>query len=191
MTIAGSQTAVGLSDDESVAVRRWKLGHHVFHVLLVAMNSSLASAQVDLERQSWDDLAGRLADLTVLYDAATAAMKYAADFDQAAYDSVLRPSMSPPYLSAGFSGTQNRDHARMIAMLRRLQQDLKVAIHASGTAVPPAVVEAARNLRSAQARNRRNHLFVCDKLVPGGSSLLQDYLRSAASDMQSTVPQRI
>lgn len=171
--------ATPLSSGQAVAVRRWKLGHHTFHVLLIAMNSLLTCAADHLERENWPALASTLDRLTVLYDSATVAMKYAADIDRTAYESLLRPSMSPPHLSGGFSGLQNRDHATMIARLQGLRRDLKNDPRTRRSVVPAEVSEAAQNLLSAQSRNRRHHLFVCEKLVPDGSSLLKEYLQAS------------
>jgi hypothetical protein len=164
------------SEGQLIAVKRWKLGHHAFHLYLIGMNTELPVAQKHAESRAWPELETCLARLTTLYDAATASMKYAADFDPADYGGLIRPSMAPPFLSPGFSGQANEDHATMLRLMTALQHTVKGILHAPGSVdVPESVRLAATSLWAAQARNRRHHMFVCDKFVPDGASLLQEY----------------
>ncbi|MBO0832207.1 MAG: hypothetical protein J2P29_09585 [Actinobacteria bacterium] len=157
------------------AVVRWKLGHHLFHLHLTTMNSLLAQARDGLESACWPELAHTLEQLRVLYDAATATMRYAADFSQDMYERLIRPSMAPPFASPGFSGVLNLEHAQMIDQFRELRRQLKGMRRAGQT--PAAVEEAAARLFAAQARNRRSHILVCESCVPDGTSLLREFLR--------------
>ncbi|GAA0923749.1 hypothetical protein [Virgisporangium aurantiacum] len=159
---------------QRTAVRRWKLGHHAFHLYLIAMNTELPIALRLTEQRRWDALLPSLQRLTVLYDAATASMKFAADFDPDEYDTLIRPSMAPPFLSPGFSGQQNRDHATMLDLMSEAQRTLKALLR--NLDVPAGLRAAATALWEAQARNRRHHILVCAKFVPDGGSLLKDYL---------------
>ncbi|TDD77765.1 hypothetical protein [Actinomadura rubrisoli] len=167
------------------AVIRWKLGHQAFHLNLAVMNTGLREARESLEDGRWPELVERLDRLGVLYDAATATMRYAADFSQELYEKLIRPSMAPPFVSPGFSGNLNLEHEQMLGRLRDLRRRLK-EIERAGSA-PAAVVEAATRLRTAQARNRRNHMFVCQQFVPDGASLLSEYFssRKTNEDRQS------
>jgi hypothetical protein len=158
------------------AIRRWKLGHHVFHLELIVMNSMLVELHAACRESRWADADRLLGDLAHLYDAATASMKYAADFPPHAYRDLIRPSMGEPLLSPGFSGTLNRDHGQMLAHLRGLRALLRDRKQ-DGT-LPAATRAAAKQLWSAQARNRRHHMLICEKFVPGGESQLQEFLNS-------------
>jgi hypothetical protein len=171
----------GLSDRQRVAVKRWKLGHHVFHLYLFAMNTELPLARHHAESRAWPELEVSLVRLKTLYDAATASMKYAADFDPEDYGGLIRPSMSPPFLSPGFSGKANEDHNAMLEHMAALQRTVKEMLRVPGSAVIPEPVRlAATELWAAQARNRRHHVFVCEKFVPGGGSLLQEYFAQSS-----------
>lgn len=162
-----------VAEESREAVLRWKLGHHMFHIHLATMATLLGDARVDLERSQWDSLCSRLDELSVLYDAATATMRYASDFGQELYERLIRPSMSPPYLSPGFSGSFNLEHEEMARRLRELRHRFK-GLQRQG-AIPAEACEAAGRLWRAESRNRRDHVLVCERFVPEGRSLLADY----------------
>ncbi|HEX2417821.1 MAG TPA: hypothetical protein VHJ83_06820, partial [Micromonosporaceae bacterium] len=140
-----------LSGSQREAVVRWKLGHQVFHLMLATMNTRLAETAQALLAGEWTTTRGGLVDLARLYDAATSAMRYAADFPRREYEALVRPSMMPPFASAGFSGVNNTEHARMLAALRRL----RVLYQERQAAAPDPVRVAWRRLLDAQRRNRR------------------------------------
>lgn len=158
------------------AVLRWKLGHQMFHLHLAAMNTLLDDARMSLDTTSWVKLAGEFEELTVLYDAATATMRYAADFSQELYERMIRPSMAPPFLSPGFSGTLNLEHEHMLERLTDVRRRFKETDRNSR--LPDQVRTAATRLWAAQSRNRRNHMLVCEKFVPNGASLLSEHFKS-------------
>jgi len=164
------------SADARRAVLRWKLGHQLFHLHLAAMNTLLVDARAALDAARWPELVERLDRLRVLYDAATATMRYAADFSQDTYERLIRPSMAPPFLSPGFSGVLNLEHEQMLERFRVLRRRFKKTQRAGG--IPAAVGEAGARLWSAQSRNRKNHVLVCAKFVPEGSSLLNEHFRA-------------
>ncbi|OLF11284.1 hypothetical protein [Actinophytocola xanthii] len=169
------------------AVLRWKLGHQLFHLHLAAMNTLLDSAANALRGARWGELAETFDELRVLYDAATATMHYAADFPRALYEQVIRPSMAPPFTSPGFSGTLNREHEQMIDRLRELRRRTKELRRHGG--LPDLVHAAAGRLLAAQSRNRRDHVFVCTRFVPEGTSLLNEYFQArdqAGAESSST-----
>ncbi|MGW2367390.1 hypothetical protein ACWCZ5_17630 [Streptomyces sp. NPDC001667] len=154
------------------ALRRWKLGHQLLHLLLTAMNTTLDGASLaGTEDASRHQLAWEIKELRQLYDAATAAMEYAADFPAAVYQEVVRPTMEPPHMPPGFSGVFNRDHRAMVRRMRGLERMVRELPR--DTAPLEAVHREAAALRTAQRRNRRHHGRVCERCVPGGSSLLR------------------
>lgn len=152
---------------------RWKRGHHVFHVYLTAMNSLLEDCLGLLAGREWQSLEAELDELTNLYDASTAGMRYAADFAPDDYTEVVRPSMEPPFLSPGFSGVMNREHREMLSGVRCL----RAAIRREPAGVPRPVGDAWTRLEDAQRRNRASHEFVCRRFVPDGVSLLRGFHR--------------
>lgn len=164
------------SATQQTAIRRWKLGHHVFHLHLVVMNTHLTQLRRAVADEEWPTTRSLLATLTRLYDAATACMRYAADFPQTEYENLIRPSMEPPWLNPGFSGKFNTDHERMLALLQSVRSPLKQAVRSGD--VPPQVACAATELWRAQSRNRANHKLICEQFVPGGQSLLQQYFNA-------------
>lgn len=156
-------------EDGRREVRRWLLGHQVFHVQLAVINSLLqAAAEAAGERR--ESVVPYLRDLSRLFDAATANMCYTSAFDPVLYRRAVRPSMAPPALSPGFSGTLNREHRVMHEEFGRLLQSLQ-----AWPAPGPAVDAAWQALREAVKRNRENHVRVCRHFVPEGGSLLQQY----------------
>jgi hypothetical protein len=180
-----------LSDAQRVAVRRWKLGHHAFHLYLIAMNTELVDAHRLMKQRRWDTLPSTLQRLTVLYDAATASMKFAADFDPGEYHELIRPSMAPPFLSPGFSGQQNRDHSTMLELMSEARRSVKELLRSTeADDIPPGLRAAATALWAAQARNRRHHILVCAKFVPDGGSLLQDYFTRSDTPPRVTTAER-
>jgi hypothetical protein len=163
-----------LTPAQRAAVVRWKLGHHVFHLMLATMNTRFGEATRALLAGEWNSARTTLTDLARLYDAASATMRYTADFPRDEYEVLVRPSMMPPFASPGFSGVHNTEHAVMLAGLRRLRRLFQERQHA----VPEAVGTAWQELLAAQRRNRDNHMFVCRRFVDGGTSLLSEYYRS-------------
>ncbi|MFJ3831825.1 hypothetical protein ACIPWI_28195 [Streptomyces sp. NPDC090046] len=100
-------------------------------------------------------------------------MRYAADFPPELYAEV-RATMTPPAVTAGFSGLQTRDHQELVNWMRRLKPGggLDRLDPASRTAVPAAV----QHLYDA-------HVWVCDRF--GGSaepSLLMAQAAQAAGE---------
>ncbi|MDT8913667.1 hypothetical protein [Amycolatopsis sp. PS_44_ISF1] len=155
-------------------LHRWKRGHQLFHLLLVQMCTTLEGALDPLGAAQWSRLARLVDDVTVLLDAATAAMSYAASFAPDAYRDEIRPTMEPPHLPPGLSGTLNAEHRAMTRLLRDLLKQLTATRDDPGSDPLPACLdEAVERLRAAQRRNWDNHARICSRCVPDGSSLLR------------------
>jgi hypothetical protein len=170
--VTGTPETVRLAPIQQLAIRRWKGGHHAFHVLLVAMNTRLDQAAALLDRGEHEAAAPLLDELCALYRAATALMRYASDFRAAEYETLVRPSMMPPFASPGFSGLANQDHAIMLDRMARLRTAVAREEEASAR-----VTAAGARLTTAQKDNRASHMLVCRRFVPDGQSLLRDFFR--------------
>lgn len=172
---------IPVGEEERTAITRWKLGHHAFHVYLVAMNTLLEDALKAAKSADWPPLSRSLRELTILLDATTASMKYASDFPSRLYEDLVRPSMMPPFLSPAFSGELNREHELMLDQVKELRRCLR-----AGDGLPEEVTEALSDLRSATARNRRHHMLVCEKHVEGGVSLVREFYEDKEQSNQES-----
>jgi hypothetical protein len=163
------------------AVFRWKGGHQNFHIILTTMNTIVGECMLALQNEDYSLLAQQFRYLCRLYHAATANMVYSADFPPELYEKFIRPSMMPPFLSPGFSGTLNTDHNVMLEGMRQLSKALYGALGTNQADWPAQVAETWEELRRAQIRNRQHHGLVCQKFVAGGVSLLRDFHKQRRS----------
>jgi len=166
------------------ALYRWTLGHRVFHLYLVAMVTLLAELDAN-EPPDEARTANILADLAALFEATSASMKYASDFDRELYDSAIRPSMEPPVLKPGFSGSLNIDHKRMMTSLVDVPDTLACRFGEATADWPEPVLAAWRALVDAEQQTRFKHGHVCRRLVGGGPSLLRTHRCSNKQSTQS------
>lgn len=166
-----------------IAMYRWTLGHRVFHLYLVAMVTLLAELDaVDAPDEA--RTASILADLAALFEATSASMRYASDFDRELYDNTIRPSMEPPVLKPGFSGSLNIDHKRMMTSLVGVPDTLVRRFGESTADWPAPVLAAWRALVDAEQQTRFKHGHVCRRLVGGGPSLLRTHRCGNKEDAQ-------
>ncbi|MEV4922889.1 hypothetical protein [Streptomyces roseoverticillatus] len=167
---AGGRAA---GDGPGDALRRWKLGHQLFHLLLTTMNSTLDDTLAAVGAARWTSVRHGLERLRTLYNAATAAMAYASDFPASAYANDVRPTMEPPFAAPGFSGTLNQEHRVMTERTHALRAALG---DLSPLASPLAAIRHEMALlRAAQRRNRKAHAAICERCVPDGASLLRQH----------------
>jgi len=169
----GAAEASELLPTQRDAVRRWKLGHHIFHILLVVMNTKLDDILELLGHQDWDAATAALSDLARLYEAATSSMRYTSDFGRLQYEGLIRPSMMPPFASPGFSGVFNVEHAVMRDRLKRL----RAAMRSLERLAPERTLAAWEQLQDAERANCDSHALICHKFVDDGVSLLRDFFR--------------
>ncbi|MGK5543741.1 hypothetical protein ACSNOH_03225 [Streptomyces sp. URMC 127] len=173
---AAGSSADGPADGPGDALRRWKLGHQLFHLLLTTMNSTLDDTLAAVGAARWTSAGHGLERLRTLYDAATAAMAYASDFPASVYAHDVRPTMEPPFTAPGFSGTLNREHHVMTERMHALRAALADLSRPSPPAPPLAAIHhEAALLRAAQRRNRKAHAAICERCVPDGASLLRQH----------------
>ena len=165
------------SDLQLATIGRWILGHQTFHVQLVAMLSVLERCRQSLEVGARPVLVRSLADLRRLLDASTANMIYTASFSPHYYEQVVRPSMMPPHLSPGFSGQLSLEHRLMMDEFKNLAVALRNR-WGDRSRWPAEVAQAWKEVAQAIRHNRRHHGLVCQRFVPDGSSLLQDFFEA-------------
>ncbi|MGW2597181.1 hypothetical protein [Streptomyces klenkii] len=165
-------------EEQDGALRRWKLGHQLFHVLLATMNTVLDETLAAAQDNRWPSLLQGMEQLRALYDAATAAMAYASDVPPAAYEDEIRPSMQPPFVGPGFSGVFNREHRAMTIGMHRLRRAVKDL--PPGTGLVDELRHAALSLQAAQSRNHSSHVKICERCVPSGTSLLRQHLAQSS-----------
>jgi hypothetical protein len=145
------------------ALRRWMRGHHAFFVLiqgLLLAHERLVRAM----RAGQSPRIQAMLDWTIeLWWAAAGAFRLAGDFDAQAYATVVRPSMSPPHVSEGFSGLHSADHTELIGMLK-----------ATRGAIEDRCVTHPAEHRSylwALSSVYDSHVYVCEEFVGDGPSL--------------------
>ncbi|MFI9235441.1 hypothetical protein [Streptomyces sp. NPDC053079] len=164
--------------EQGDALRRWKLGHQLLHVLLATMNTVLDETLAAAQDTRWPSLVHGMERLRALYDAATAAMAYASDFPPGAYQDEVRPTMQPPFVGPGFSGVFNREHRAMTIRMHRLRRAVKDLPPDTGPV--EEIRQAALSLQAAQSRNHSSHITICERCVPSGTSLLRHHLAQSS-----------
>lgn len=172
-----TSTQPSLAPEHLVAITRWKRGHQSFHIQLTVINTLIEESLQAVEADEYTRLVRSLRLLRVLYDAATAGMKYAADFPRESYVDFVRPSMMPPFMSPGFSGVLNTEHNQMVEGLKQLSQNLCRKLGKQRSEWYPEVAEAWKALGEAQVRNQNSHSLVCHKFVETGTSLLKQFYK--------------
>lgn len=107
--------------------RRWRVGHHVFFVLTQSIIVSLQAFRTALSESDTAAAARSLRLATRMLAASGVAFVFTAEFSAAQYEDRVRPSMTPPYVRAGFSGLLSPDHhylVKLFAELRPVLRDL-------------------------------------------------------------------
>ena len=166
------------SDGEFVLQNRWRLGHCLFEILLAAIIDVLTRAAIELATSDYNALCQSLETLTSQLEAATSAMHFTADFDPAVYRDHVRPTMEPPKMPPGFSGTLNERHAEFLERFRGVDAALKTTFGDKLEHAPPDLAKAWRGVVTMRSKNLAAHGLICEKFVPGGQSLLKEYVRS-------------
>jgi len=167
-----------IHEQEKPSLARWKIGHQLFDLLLDGINSTLEKV-IEIDAASEPNEVPPLLDkVALLYRASTAAFNYAADFSADEYTNVVRPTMAPPEMASGFSGTLNEKHRRMKSLLVRLSAQLKKVFGNDQRLWPEALQTSFDALIDAKNENLRNHGRICERFVPGGKSLLREFLKN-------------
>jgi hypothetical protein len=155
---------------------RWKRGHQIFDLLLDGINGTLAEALATDPIHHRDRMVDLLLRIAKQYRASTVSFSYAADFTPEAYESGVRPTMAPDEMPEAFSGSLNAKHRDMKRLLSSMTAKLFSALGKDKELWPPAIAEAFERVLDAKAENLSNHGRICEHFVPGGKSLLREYL---------------
>jgi hypothetical protein len=147
------------------SLARWRIGHHLFFILIQGLVLALRRFEFALEVGSTQDAASRLESATSLLWASAIAMRFAGDFDPDEYNYDVRPTMAPPQVPDGFSGLLSQDHHVMIEILKRLRPVF---------AAPPLGLERSRDRFVAALDSAyRCHIFVCRRFAGGETPSLR------------------
>lgn len=155
---------------------RWRVGHHLFFVLIQGLVLALRRFELALEAGSTQDAASRLESATSLLWASAIAMRFAGDFEPEKYDHEVRPTMTPPQVPDGFSGLLSQDHHAMVETLKRLRPVF---------AAPPPGLERSRDRFVAALDSAyRCHMFVCRRFAGDEAPSLRTATGNARSAVQ-------
>lgn len=157
-------------------IDRWKLGHQIFDLLLDGINATLADAVATDPIHDPDRIVDLLLRISKQYRASTVSFSYAADFTPEAYESCVRPTMAPEQMPEAFSGSLNEKHRNMKKLLSSVTAKLDSAFGKDKHLWPQAIRQAFEAVLKAKAENLSHHGTICEQFVPGGKSLLREYL---------------
>jgi hypothetical protein len=102
-------------------LRRWRLGHHIFLVLIQCLEVAMNCFADDLEKAEDERAHASFGLAVTLMRASAQSLKFASAFRAKDYEDYVRPAMMPPYLTHGFSGVQSLDHQFLIRTLKGLR----------------------------------------------------------------------
>lgn len=166
-----------------MALRRWKIGHHLFNQLAVMSLQLVEASRATLDPE---ERARPIARLCRTYRGATAAMWYAQAFPPQLYGDVVRPSMedtSPD--GSGFSGTDSLDFRLMKLRLRRMLDGIEDEVGPVDV-WPDSLWSAVGQLYEVQLVDLEHHVLIAEKLVGGAPSLKQARMARAVAGRLDT-----
>lgn len=170
--------AVPAANSSAFAIsRRWMRGHQMFLVITQAMIACVNHLEALLtDPHSGDQQSHRIDQLIVLLQAAAAAMRLTGDFPPEVYDTIIRPSMAPPFMPDGFSGIFSSDHRFLVMRLR------DISPHMAG--LKERLGEAHGALVASFSALYDDHREVCANFVSSdkNSLLMADGARCTALD---------
>ena len=164
------------------AMTRWVTGHHLFFALvqsLIVVHEWLERA---LRENGLHDAREALVVATELWWACAAAFRFAGDFPAQAYTDTVRPSMAPPFVSEGFSGSLFSDHVYLLRRLKRMKPALQ--------ALPRELRAQHRQYLNALDSVYCSHAFVCERFV-GSAASLRDSARGTEASAAATIRGRL
>jgi hypothetical protein len=155
------------------SMERWKTGHHIFYYIiqtLIIVHRDILLALQQGKNMEISNLLNLAKDL--LY-ASISSFKLTADYPEGDYDAIIRPSMSPPHYSVGFSGTEGIDHLVLLEVIK----ELKHIFHdlPSNAQIPhQGYVLAMKTLYEV-------HALICESFIGHSNlSLKQSKIKSSA-----------
>lgn len=160
---------------DAAALHRWQTGHWLFFALVQGLIVALSSVRDAAERGDGLEVRAGLDLASLLTVSSAAAMHYASDFPPDLYEGAVRPSMAPPFVAAGFSGLQGRDHRHLMRAFGRLR----------ALPVDLTQFDAYQDFMSAVGILHRAHRRVCAQFVDDQPSLRQHTCDGAGLDLRS------
>jgi hypothetical protein len=153
-----------------VALRRWRLGHHIFNAFV-----SFATVELTLCQKSDEaaDVKIHLDRAVRLFRGTTAAMWYAEAFPRQLYKALIRPSMAEVSGTAtGFSGADNLEFRFLKRVATNLLPVLNSKFGEPGT-WPDEVWLSTRRFLETRHLDVEHHTLLAEKVVGLDPSLKQ------------------
>lgn len=148
-----------IDSSKESGINRWEQGHYVFMTIIQGMIISLNFFTHHSNHPDNEENINHYMHITaMLMWGSEAALKFAGDFSNFAYDSEVRPTLSPPIAPPGMSGLYWRDHEFFI---KKIIFKLKPVF----SNPPHFLEEAVNSFREALACVYDAHKLVCTKFV--------------------------
>jgi hypothetical protein len=146
------------------AMRRWIRGHQVFAALTQGLVFSFQAMGHAMRGGKYDQVR-KWANLSVsLLAGSGAAFVFTGDFSNEEYNTIVRPSMSPPMSPICLSGLMSADHRFFVETLREMKPVLR-ALHEREP-------KLHRRIQEEISRVYDRHIHVCERFVGKRPSLL-------------------
>lgn len=144
----------------------WQGFHWSFFIDVQALILSLRRFEAQLASGDYYQAEIELAAATEFMRASGASMELAGSFSNAQYQQSVRPSMSPPQVSAtNFSGLMSWEHAALMQIWKNLRSTFKT--------LPPALKTQHQDFVQAYFSLAAAHRAVCEKFGGGDSGSLR------------------
>lgn len=164
--IIPSDPKKSIDSSKESGLNRWEQGHYVFMTIIQGMIISLNFFTYHFNNTSNEESINYYMHATaMLMWGSEAALKFAADFSNSAYDLEVRPTLSPPIAPPGMSGLYWRDHEFFI---KKIIFKLKPIF----SNPPHFLKETVNSFQEALACVYDAHKLVCTKFVGQSESSL-------------------
>ncbi|MEU1994015.1 hypothetical protein ABZ511_06140 [Nocardia gamkensis] len=151
---------------------RWIIGHQLHALLNVCAAIALGEAIRDVHAGGADSAIGNLEAATIYVGGFTAARAHTLALPAHFYGAVLRPTMTPPFVSLPLSGSMHLEYrafrSRMAEMLRVLPEPI-----ADLSSREPRLALARESVLEADLADSLRHITLVEPIVGNGKSLVQ------------------
>lgn len=159
---------------KNIAMFRWLIGHHIFNTMTLFLTISVENVIRTLADQDHETVIRELDRASTFLRAGIACEWYAANFSNAIYTEIVRPSMIRQDVPGGdgFSGDQNAEFNRF----KVAKENLKRAIRAEyeDANLPPIVENALRQFVEMYVQDAEHHVLLAAAMVGSTPSIAQE-----------------